>query len=820
MSGGGDTHGRSATLVRAVATLVHACVARYRLSIGVALAVLVLAAPGIARLNLQLDGHALVPPDDPAVAVDRSIRETFQQWDPIVVFVEAPGPGRILEPQSLSLLSELTLAVFGYDELELRNLMSLASEGRDRIASMDYSPYLFPLPQTPQEIAELRVDIDAVPLLKGTLVAPDYSGASLLVQVPPGVDRQALYRKILATVAGFDAGENRIHVVGAPVAESQLGDHLLSDLARLLPLSGVLFAAALWLAFRRPAAIAVVMAHVGGCLVFTFGLMGWSGQPVFITTAILPVVLCTMAIASEVHLLAAAQRWRREDGRGGAAGAAFAGAVITAMWRPLSLTVLTTAIGFGSFVLSDLPPVRAFGGWATVGTLFSLAWSLCVTPALYRAAGAARLVRASDGRMPTDAAMGIVQRGVRSRWTVPVAAVLFVLLVAGVFRLQVQDGWITAFAPASAFRQSVERVNRSLLGTHELLVELDFSGRPAGAVPALQDAAVIGAVRRFEARLRAIDGVGGVLGPHSQLSATRFLVTGRAAGSEEVGADSPAQLRRLWRRMEFARGKHRRQDVADDAMQRGLVTLFLKNANYRQTAGILTQAQVAAAELLAPLGGQVRFGGDVAVSQAAITANVRGQLVSVAFGIVSLFAFLLLVLRRVSAAVFAVIPVLVACATALGAMGWAGVPVGIATSMFIAITLGIGIDFPLHLIERIDRERAAGAADPVARARVAVGPAILIDSVVVGTGFGLLALSQVPANAQLGALVALSVLASCVCTLLLARDRAPSGADEPVRTVAAKPDQSGPEHCLEPLSSPAFAVDSGTSLTDGERIQR
>ncbi len=786
MNDDGDRHGRSAALIRAVAALVRACIAHYRLSIGIALAVLLLAAPGIARLDLKLDGHALVPLDDPAIAIDRSIRTTFQQWDPIVVFVEAPGPGRILDPQSLNLLNELTLAVFDYDELELRNLMSLASEGRDRIASMDYSPYLFPLPQTPQEIAALRADIDAVPLLKGTLVAPDYSGASLLVQIPPNVDREALYRKILATVHGFDPGENRVHVVGAPVAESQLGEHLVGDLARLLPLSGLVFAAALWLAFRRTAAIGVVMAQVGACLVFTFGLMGWCGQPVFITTAILPVVLCTMGIASEVHLLSAAQRRLRERSGDDAGSAAFAGAVMTAMWRPLSLTVLTTAIGFGSFVLSDLPPVRAFGWWATVGTLFSLAWSLCVTPALYRAIGAARLVRASDGPTLTDAAMDLVQRGVSSRWTLPIAAALFALLVAGVFRLQIQDGWISAFAPASEFRQSVERVNRSLLGTHVLLAELDFGGRSAGSVPALQDAAVIDAVRRFEARVRAIDGIGGVLGPHSQLSATRFLVTGRAAGSEEIGADTPAQVRRLWRRMEFARGKHRRQDVADDAMQRGLVTIFLKNANYRQTAGILTQTRAAAAELLAPLGGQVRFGGDVAVSQAAIAANVRGQLASVAFGLVSLFGFLLVVLRRVSAAAFAVVPVLVACAAVLGAMGWTGVPVGIATSMFIAITLGIGVDFPLHLIERIDRERAAGAADPVARARAAVGPAIIIDSVVVGTGFGLLALSQVPANAQLGALVALSVLASCACTLLLARDRVTADAGEPAPAMTPK----------------------------------
>ena len=84
-----------------------------------------------------------------------------------------------------------------------------------------------------------------------------------------------------------------------------------------------------------------------------------------------------------------------------------------------------------------------------------------------------------------------------------------------------------------------------------------------------------------------------------------------------------------------------------------------------------------------------------------------------------------------------------------------------------------GIDFPLHLIEYAEHERRRGVTDPVASARRAVGPAIVIDSIVVGTGFGVLVFSQVPANARLGALVAISVFASCVSTLLIARERRP-----------------------------------------------
>jgi len=749
----------------AIFGLIRCSIQHYRSVLVSAVAVLSLAAPGLLQLNLQLGGHALVPPNNPAVAIDLSVRKTFGQRDQIVVFIESPGPGQILDADSLRRVNDLTLAIFDYDEIESQHIMSLASEGRDRVESMDYSPFLLPLPQTQQDIAALRADIEAAPILKGTLVAPDYSGATILVQIPEGVDRLALYRKIQATATAIDAGDDRVHIVGAPVAEVLLGRHLLDDLALLLPLCGGLFAAALWLAFRRPLAIAVVMAQVGACLVFTFGLMGWSGQPIYITTTILPVVLCTMGIASEVHLMSAVQRCLRERGIIDARELALA--AMADVQRPLTLTVLTTAIGFVSFVLSDLPPVRSFGLWATIGTLFSLAWSLCVTPALYRVLGAMRLDRGCDPPPLMDAVIRIIDHSGRFRWLMLAA---FVLLAAGTLRLQIQDGWVSGFAEGSAFRTSVERVNRSVLGTHLLQVELDFRGASGGVPPPFQTAAVLEAVRLMEQRLRALDIVGGVIGPYSNLSTTRYLVSGRVPGSEALSY-SPGEIRRLWRRLEFARGKHRRQEIVDDTMRQGLLTIYLKAANYRQTAAIMTQVRADADELLAPLGGRVRFAGDVAVSQAAISANVRGQLTSIGFGIVSLFVFLLVVLRRIWAAVLAVIPVSVACLAVLGSMGWLGVPIGVATSMFVAITLGIGVDFPLHLIERIERERAAGAPDPVARAKAAVGPALLIDSLVVGAGFGLLVVSQVPANSRLGALVALSVLVSCACTLLLARDR-------------------------------------------------
>ncbi|MHC4611672.1 MAG: hypothetical protein ACYS7M_15125, partial [Planctomycetota bacterium] len=47
------------------------------------------------------------------------------------------------------------------------------------------------------------------------------------------------------------------------------------------------------------------------------------------------------------------------------------------------------------------------------------------------------------------------------------------------------------------------------------------------------------------------------------------------------------------------------------------------------------------------------------------------------------------------------------------------------------------------------------------------GPAVLVDALGVALGFGVMTLSQVPANARLGALLVMSIVGCLTVTLLL-----------------------------------------------------
>ena len=191
------------------------------------------------------------------------------------------------------------------------------------------------------------------------------------------------------------------------------------------------------------------------------------------------------------------------------------------------------------------------------------------------------------------------------------------------------------------------------------------------------------------------------------------------------------------------------------------MTVVLRGADFAGTRRLLAEIRAFERDRLAAHGIRLAFGGDVAVSQALIEAVVSTQVRSLLFSLAGVLAVAALFGRSWRFGAYSVLPSAVAVLAVFAVMGWAGIPLGVATSMFAAMTLGPGVDYAIHFLARY---RKAGGAVP---ALSTAGTAILIDALAVGGGFGVLSLSQVPANARLGALMTTSVLACLAATFLL-----------------------------------------------------
>ncbi len=773
------SHRTADSFARPFLRLSEAAIRRPRLALTSVLLVTLLALPGLWRLELRTDGHALVPSADPVVLFDRQVRQHFKLRDPLVVMLSTSHPDGIYNAATMRRVRNLSQALAALPEVGEGRVTSLATERRDRVyeGTLNFRPYLDPLPEDRRLLDQLRGDIAAVGLLEGTLVSTDQHATAILVGVPTttsdnarrALDRVAIFRQVEHTAKAFASPLDRIEVVGAPAAEALLGLHLLQDLVLLVPLSMLLIATVMWLGCRRLWGVALGMMEIGACQLFTFGLLGWSGVPVYLTLAVLPVILTTIGLADEIHLL-----WHQQgelaSEPAGVSRRQTVRATMTAMTRPIVLTTLTTSLGFASFLLSPIVPVRFFGLFAALGILFCMLWSLVAVPALMVLSPKRWLLRKRAPRQPSR--HSLLTLGSRHpRWVLGLLALLSLGLGAGVFRLQVQDSWIDGFAPKSTFRQATDEVNERFFGTHLLLAHLTFN-TPEEQIPAvldhrgpLLDPELLNKIGGFETFARQRPEVGGVIGPHSRLAAANALLTGRKEENRRI-PDTVYWVWKLLGHFKTAQGELRLRQMINAELDQAVVTIFLKDANYRQTETLMEALHSYAEEHLEAGLVQLRLAGDVAVSQAMIPAIVKTQVLSLLLALGGATLLLALIYRSLAAALAAVGPAMVAVLWTFGAMGWTGIPLGVATSMFCAITLGIGVDYGIHFFERYRLAASHGAEQPVAVALAEAGPAIITDSLAIAIGFGLLGFSQVPANARLGLLVALALGAACLLTLL------------------------------------------------------
>ncbi len=777
--------------IEAWGRLAQRSIDRPRRAIAIMAALTLLAAPGLLRLELRTDGHALVPPDDPAVHVDAEVRERFGLRDQVLAVVVTDHPDGIYNAATLRRLAELTSALEEIAGIGPDHVMSLATEKRERLdpgTGYSFRPFLNPLPRTAEGFALLRQDLarPSAAILRGTLLAGDGRAAAVVVEVPGGhlsgrdgadrhaadsVNRVTIVRQILAAAKHLEAPPDRILVVGAPVAEALLGDHILADLALLLPLALAVISGVIWLGCRRRWGVVLGLIEVGAGLVWTFGVMGWLGVPIYLTTAILPVLLTTLGLADEIHIYWHYQRLLAAQPPCGPHPAAVR-KTMQQMTGPIVLTSLTTAIGFLSFAPSGVLPIFWLGLFTALGVLFCMVWSLTVLPAALALLPPEEMVRPAWRSGPGE---GWTARLVLPLWKRPglvlgALALVSTAAATGLPRLFVDDSWIEGFAPGSPFRRATEEVNRRLYGTHILQLELRFDRPPQGNARSwrregpLLDPAAVDAVGELEAFARRQPGVGGALGLHSQLSALAHFWEMARPGRVLPG--DPFDLDRLLHRFDLSRGRVNRLEVVDEPLQRTVVTVFVREGNYRSTARLMRALRAYEGRRLAPRSCEMRFAGDLAVSQAMIPAIVQSQVSSVLLSLLAELAMLCLLYRSIGWGVIALLPAALSVLWVFGFMGFAGIPLGVATSMFCAVTLGIAVDFGIHLIERF---RQAPHTDPFDRARAALeeaGPAIAGNTLLNALGFGVLAFSRVPANAHLGMLVAAALAASCLLTLL------------------------------------------------------
>ena len=349
----------------------------------VMIGLLLMAGFGSYLPTLQKDtrADAFLAEDNPALLYKEKVREIFGLSDPMVVAVVAQDS--IFTPEGLNTIRRISEALSRIDNIDPDGITSLATENNivGTFDGMEVTPFFEGELQAQVQADEVRDAIRAFPLYQGTLVAKDETASLVVAELIDDTQTEASYQAILATLAELELPENlELHVAGEGAISGYLGSYIDSDASRLNPIAALIITLIVFVAFQRFAPTLLANVIILASALFTFGAMAASGVSFFVITNALPVILIGIAVADSIHIYSEYFE-RRALHPGEGIDQAIVNSMLS-MWRPITLTTLTTAAGFlGLYFAAYMPPFKYFGLFTAFGVASAWLYSLVFLPA-------------------------------------------------------------------------------------------------------------------------------------------------------------------------------------------------------------------------------------------------------------------------------------------------------------------------------------------------------------------------------------------------------------------------------------------------------
>jgi predicted RND superfamily exporter protein len=158
----------------------------------------------------------------------------------------------------------------------------------------------------------------------------------------------------------------------------------------------------------------------------------------------------------------------------------------------------------------------------------------------------------------------------------------------------------------------------------------------------------------------------------------------------------------------------------------------------------------------------VQMAGPTRIQASMFTSIARSQLTSLLTSILAAGAIVIVLMRSLGAGIVSMIPLLFTILFNFGVMAFAGKSLDIATLMISSITVGIGIDYGIHFIERYREEQARTQtrSQALIQAAQTTGTGIVYNAIALALGFGVMMLSAFQGLQNFGLLIAMTMIVS------------------------------------------------------------
>lgn len=718
---------------------------RRRLLLVLVVLITVAASISAARVHFDNSIELWFSEDDPELAIYEQFSQQYEADQIVVIGIFGDD---VFAATTLSIIDRISTAA-----AELEYSFRVNSITRSVLASRLEDGFLD---------RHFRDTVMASPILNGTLVSSDGTGAAIVVYLSRAGETAELKSQFVTTLNEIALRETQNTAVsfvlaGAPVTGKAGQAKNRQDVRILVPIMVVMILLLTFAVLRNIWLSLLPLAVVAIAVVWSFAFMGIAGWQMTMVSAMLMPLILAVGVADTIHVVV---RFRRQLASGENRQQAVRASLLDLL-RPCFFTTITTMAGLLALLVSAIAPVRQFGVVAAVGVFAAFVVSFTLVPACL-------LIIPASGGDRSVGTIGVLGHFLKSvnAWSgkrpgmiVSTSLLLVVLCAWSATRVSVGVDPLTWFPEEDPYRIAIQKVDTAFGGS--LSMEFLVSA-PGGD---LKTPAVLRRLENFElwllentdisrtisivdllkeaARVARDEGVDGYSLPRSQFVTDALLDSLQRAGQLDGWVQADYSGARISARIPVARA----QSVVK---QTPSIRAYLQN-------------EFSDNEL------QIQMTGYAVLVGKMQDYVIRSQITSfsVAFLVIAILMFLLM--RSVTLGLLALIPNLIPLIVGLGSMAFFGVALNPGTVMITAVALGIVVDDTVHFMTAISRgfRNTADISVAIDRAVTDVGRPIVVTSLLLTLGFSVMLIGSFLPSRQIGGVSALIIVVALAADLIL-----------------------------------------------------
>jgi predicted RND superfamily exporter protein len=730
----------------------------------------VICSSGLTQLTPNNDYKAFFQPDDPWLLASENIQDTYTRDQNIMLVVRNPSQDLFTQTgmqciwQATQTAWELpfvtrvdSIANFQHseavdDDLFIRDLIE--EEPLMAGLSQDYI--------TRSKAAALNE-----PQLVNRLISPDGHTAGVNLTLHFQTEDKAEIAAAAQAARQWNQAlekhcpETTRKLAGIVMTNEAIANASEHDMLVLGPIMFTMMVIMMAFLFRSVSAVIGSVLVIVLSITSGLGLAGWLGYEMTPTLAIAPTMMMTMAIADCVHLVSGIRDARV---RQPLVPAILTGVKLNAL--PITITSLTTAIGFLGMRVADNPPIVHLGTVAAIGVTAAMIYSLTLLPAWLT------LTKASLSAQPEGRSSALVTLG---NWVISQRRIIIVVTLAltafmawSATRNQATEDLVKYFKKSTEIRQATEFSLDHLTGMYQIQFSL-----ATGESNGIADPDYLSTLDEFSKWFMQQEGV-------LQVSHVADIVKRL---NQNMHSDQDE-----WYRVPEARNLAAQYLLMYQmSLPFGLTLENLVTADFDASRFVVTLGRVESAQIrqleqdayewlqvnapeLAVNGDMQNRGAGPAMMYAHTASKISGTMTKATFvALLGISILLCIALRSLGWGLLSMIPNIVPAIMAFGIWGWVNGHISMTVAMVSTMTLGIVVDDTVHFLSKYLHARRRFQFSPkraLDYAYSTVGVALVITTVVLVSGFAVMSLSPFEPSARMSELALITITTALIFDLL------------------------------------------------------